>query len=139
MEERRSARVGTVSGLALLAGGTAVAAVAESTQSLFATGLLGLLGAGMWHALVIEIRRQARRGSPGGWAAQDTANAVLLACYAAIALIATVPSGIPGPVRAVFLGLSLGYAAACAYFVLERRRAAGTVRHDTAGVSAGVR
>jgi hypothetical protein len=128
--------VGTVSGLALLAGGTVVAAVAEGTQSLFATLLLGLLGAGMWHALLIEIRRQARRGSPGGWAAQDTANAVLLACYAAIALIATVPAGTPGPVRAVFPGLFLGYAAACAYFVRERRRAPATVRHDTAGVPA---
>jgi hypothetical protein len=125
--------VGTVSGLALLAGGTTVAAVAEVTHSIFAPVLLGLLAAGMWHALLIEIRRQAHRGSPGGWAAADTANTVLLACWAAIAMIATVPSGVPGPVRAVLAFLIIGYAVSCGYFVRERRRTVSTPARVTAG------
>src|SRR4051812_32892153 len=81
VEERRGARVGTVSGLALLAGGTAVAGVAGGAHSIFATILLGLLALVMGHALLVEIRRQARRRSPR-WARQDTINAVLLGCWA---------------------------------------------------------
>jgi len=119
--ERRSARVGTVSGLALLAGGTAIAAVAGGAHSIFATILLGMLTVGMGHALLEEIRRQARR-SMAGWAARDTINAVLLAAWAAGALITTVLAVTPASVRVVGLGLSLGYALSCAYFVLERRR-----------------
>ncbi|MFG1607129.1 hypothetical protein [Actinoplanes sp. NPDC049265] len=121
MEERRSARVGTVSGLALLAGGTAIAAVAGGAHSIFATILLGMLAVGMGHALMEEIRRQARR-SMTGWAAHDTVNAVLLASWAAGALITTVLAVHPATVRAVGLLLSLGYALSCAYFVVERRR-----------------
>ncbi|MEV6634454.1 hypothetical protein AB0M54_27275 [Actinoplanes sp. NPDC051470] len=121
MEERRSARVGTVSGLALLSGGTAIAAVAGGAHSIFATILLGMLAVGMGHALMEEIRRQARR-SMAGWAAHDTVNAVLLASWAAGALITTVLAVAPGTVRAVGLVLSLGYALSCAYFVVERRR-----------------
>jgi hypothetical protein len=121
VEERRSARVGTVSGLALLAGGTAVAAVAGGAHSIFATILLGMLAAGMGHALMEEIRRQARR-STAGWAAHDTVNAVLLAGWAAGALAATILAVHPGTVRAVGLLLSLGYAMSSAYFVVERRR-----------------
>jgi hypothetical protein len=122
VEERRSARIGTVSGLALLAGGTAVAAVAGGAHSIFSTALLGLLAAGMGHALLDEIRRQARRRSVGGWAVRDTVNTVLLACWAAGALIATILAVAPATVRAVGLALSLGYAVSCGYFVLERRR-----------------
>jgi hypothetical protein len=122
VEERRGARVGTVSGLALLLGGTAVAAVAGGAHSIFATILLGMLAVGMGHALLEEIRRQARRRSAGGWAAQDTINTVLLACWSAGALIATALAAGPPQVRAVGLALSLGYAVSCGYFVVERRR-----------------
>jgi hypothetical protein len=122
VEERRGARIGTVSGLALLAGGTAVAAAAGA-HSVFATALLGMLTLGLAHALLVEIRRQARRRSPGGWAAHDTVNAVLLAGWAVGALVATVAAVPSVPVRAVGLLLSLGYAVSCAYFVSERRRA----------------
>ncbi|MFB9360764.1 hypothetical protein [Actinoplanes nipponensis] len=122
MEERRAARVGTVSGLALLAGGTAVAAVAGGAHSVFATLLLGLLALGLGHALLTEIRRQAgRRG--GGWAAQDSINTVLLAGWAAGALTMAVLPVVPVPVRAVGALLTLGYGLSCASFVRERRRA----------------
>ncbi len=123
MEERRSARVGTVSGLALLAGGTAVAAVTGGTHSIFATILLAMLAVGMSHALLTEIRRQARRRTVGGWAAQDTINTVLLASWAAGSLAATVLAVAPVLVRAVGALLTLGYAVSCGYFVRERRRA----------------
>jgi hypothetical protein len=123
VEERRSARIGTVSGLALLTGGTAIAAVAGGAHSIFATVLLGMLAVGMGHALFEEIRRQARRQSPGGWAARDTINTVLLASWSAVALITTVLAAGPTPVRAVGLSLSLGYATSCGYFVVHRRRA----------------
>ena len=118
MKERRSARIGTVSGLALLAGGTAVAAVSGGSHSVFATALLGMLAVGMAHALLTEIRRQASRRTAGGWAAADTLNAVLLAGWAIGALSATPLVGAP---VAVFL--TLGYGLSCAYFVRERRRA----------------
>ncbi len=120
VEERRAARVGTVSGLALLTGGTAVAAV--GAHSIFAAVLLGMLAAGMGHALLDEIRRQARRRSTPAWARHDTVNTVLLASWAAGALIATVLAVVPVPVRAVGLALTLGYAGSCAYFVAQRRR-----------------
>ena len=122
MEERRSARTGTVSGLALLAGGTAVAAVAGGSHSAFATILLGLLTVGLGHALVVEIRRQARRRAPGGWGRTDTVNAVLLACWAEAALVLTIVAG-PLPLRLVGGGLAAAYAGSCGFFVTERRRA----------------
>jgi hypothetical protein len=122
VEERRKARVGTVSGLALLAGGTAVAAVAGGAHSVFATILLGMLALGMGHALLTEIQRQARRRTVGGWAAQDTINTVLLASWAAGALTATLLAVVPATVRAVGVLLTLGYALSCAYFVHERCR-----------------
>jgi hypothetical protein len=127
VEERRAARIGTVSGLALLAGGTAVAAAAGGARSVFATVLLVLLTAGMGHALLDEIRRQARRRSAGGWATHDTLNTVLLASWAGAALIGTVLAVAPPTVRAAGLTLTLGYAASCAYFVRERRRAITTL------------
>src|SRR3982750_2340886 len=96
--ERRAARVGTVSGLALLAGGTAVAAVAGGAHSIFATILLSMLAVGMGHALLTEIQRQARRQSIGGWARQDTVNTVLLASWAGGALIGTLLAVAPGSV-----------------------------------------
>lgn len=122
VEERRAARVGTVSGLALLVGGTAAAAVTGGTHSVFATIMLGLLTAGMGHALLDEIRRQARRGSAHGWARHDTVNTLLLASWSVGALVAAGLLVAPVAVRAVGLTLSLGYAVSCAYFVIERRR-----------------
>ncbi|GAA0474813.1 hypothetical protein, partial [Paractinoplanes deccanensis] len=125
MEERRSARVGTVSGLALLAGGTAMAAASGGgTHSVFATFLLVLLTAGLGHALAVEISRQARRGSPPRWRRADTANAVLLGTWAELSLILAIV--MPGPERFVGLGLAAAYTAGCVYFVTERRRAAAT-------------
>ena len=121
MEERRSARIGTVSGLALLAGGTAVAAVAGGAHSVFATILLGLLAVGMGHSLLVEIRRQARRRTPGGWCRADTVNLALLACWAEAALVLTIEGG-PVALRLVGALLAGGYAASCGYFVTERRR-----------------
>jgi hypothetical protein len=121
VEERRGARVGTVSGLALLVGGTAIAAAAGGTHSVFATILLSMLAAGLAHALIDELRRQARRAAPG-WARHDTVNAVLLASWAAGALSAAVLAVAPASVRAVGLGLALGYAVSCGYFVVTRRR-----------------
>jgi hypothetical protein len=123
VEERRAARVGTVSGLALLAGGTAFAAVAGGTHSAFSTVLLGLLALGMGHALLTEIQRQARRRTVGGWAVQDTINTALLACWSVGALAVTVLAVMPVMVRAVGGLLTFGYAVSCAYFVRERRRA----------------
>ncbi|WP_433372585.1 hypothetical protein ACQPZX_00085 [Actinoplanes sp. CA-142083] len=123
MEERRSARIGTVSGLALLAGGTAVAAVAGGAHSIFATILLGLLALGMSHSLLVEIRRQARRWTPGGWGRADTINAVLLGCWAEAALILTILEAGPVPVRIVGGLLAAAYSGSCAYFVTQRRRA----------------
>jgi hypothetical protein len=122
VEERRGARVGTVSGLALLAGGTAVAAVAGGAHSIFATVLLGLLAVGMGHSLHVEIRRQARRRGPGGWARQDTVNATLLALWTAFALVLTILPAGPWSVRAVGVTLTGLYAVSCGYFVHERRR-----------------
>jgi hypothetical protein len=122
VEERRGARVGTVSGLALLVGGTAVVAVAGGAHSIFATILLGLLAVGLGHAFVDEIGRQARRGSPDGWAGHDTINSVLLATWSVGTLIATVLAVEPTSVRAVGFALSIGYALSCAHFAVERRR-----------------
>jgi hypothetical protein len=136
VEERRSARVGTVSGLALLAGGTAVAAVAGGTHSIFSTVLLGMLAVGMGHALLTEIQRQARRRTIGGWAAEDTVNTVLLASWSAGALITTVLAVAPAMVRAVGVLLTLGYAMSCAYFVRERRRAITLPATETASAPA---
>lgn len=122
VEERRSARVGTVSGLALLAGGTAVASAAGDTHSIFATVLLATLALGMGHALLDEIRRQARRRSASGWVTHDTINAVLLACWAVGALITSLLTVAPAPVRFLGGGLFVAYALCCAHFVVERRR-----------------
>jgi hypothetical protein len=130
VEERRAARIGTVSGLALLAGGTAVAAVAGGSHSVFATILLGLLTLGMGHALLDEIQRQARR-RVGVWCAHDTANTVLLGSWSGVALITSVLAITPATVRTVGLALSLGYAMSCAYFVIERRRTITTTAFTT--------
>jgi hypothetical protein len=123
VKERRQARIGTVSGLALLAGGTAVAAVAGSAHTIFATVLLGLLTLGLGHSLVVEIGRQALRRSAGGWSRHDTINAILLGLWAEIALIMGIL--LPGSLvmRSVGVFLSLAYALNCVYFVTKRRRA----------------
>ncbi|MFI5495438.1 hypothetical protein [Actinoplanes sp. NPDC051859] len=121
MRERRSGRIGTVSGLALLVGGTAVAAVAGGTHSIFATIMLGLLAMSLGHALVTEIQRQARRQTVS-WTAADTVNAILLLAWSVVALTGTILANGPLPVRAVGLALSLSYALSAAYFVRDRRR-----------------
>ncbi len=121
MEERRRARVGTVSGLALLTGSTALVAVAGGRHSIFATLLLGLLSVGMAHALVVEIQRQARRRTRI-WGRHDSVNAILLAAWSACAVaIVLIPSA-SRVVQLLCAGLAAGYAAACVYFVVERRR-----------------
>jgi Na+-transporting NADH:ubiquinone oxidoreductase subunit NqrB len=131
VEDRRRPRIGTVSGLALLTGGTAVAAATGGAHSIFATLLLGMLAVGMAHALIDEIRRQARRRSAAGWARHDTVNALLLAIWSAGALSVAVPAIAPAAVRAVALLLSLGYALSCAYLMIERRR---TIAAESAAV-----
>jgi hypothetical protein len=131
VEERRSARIGTVSGLALLAGGTAVAAVAGGGHSIFATILLGLLALGMGHALLDEIRRQTERRIPR-WVRQDWVNAILLGCWAEAALLATILVTDPAPVRGVLAALTAGYAGACLYFVTLRRRAIASIPQSPA-------
>jgi hypothetical protein len=125
VEERRKARVGTVGGLALLTGGTAIAAVAGGAHSIFATMTLGLLALGMGHALMDEIRRQATRGPAGGWVVHDTVNALLLGSWAVGALGSA--AFYPGSLRlrAVGLCLAVGYTAICAIFVSLRRRTVG--------------
>ena len=130
--ERRSARVGTVSGLALLVGGTAVAAVAGGAHSIFATILLGLLTVGMGHALLEEIRRQAHRVAPT-WAVQDMINAGLLATLAVGAVITAVLPVVDSPVRAVCLLLTLGYALSLSYFIVGRRRVIAELSSSPAG------
>jgi hypothetical protein len=131
VKERRSARIGTVSGLALLAGATAIAAVAGGAHSVFATVLLGLLSLGMSHALLDEIRRQAGRLSAGGWAVQDTVNSALLGAWSIAALISSVTVVTTSAVRAVLLGLFIAYALSCVYFVTQRRRALVTPRSES--------
>lgn len=135
MEERRAARVGTVGGLALLTGGTAIGSVV-GTHSSLTTAALGLLAIGMAHALLDEIRRQAQRASAGGWATEDTVNAVLLSVWSAGALVVTVLTVAPPPVRAVAGALSLGYAVVCGYFVQQRRRAVAERPVPAAGPTA---
>ena len=104
-----------------------MAAAGEGGASLAATGLLGLLTVGLGHSLVVEIKRQARRESPGGWSREDTVNTVLLGIWAEGALIAAIQQIGPPAVQAVALGLALAYAACCGYFVTERRRAIADV------------
>jgi hypothetical protein len=126
VKERRGGHIGTISGLALLTGATALAAVAGGRHSLFATLLLGLLSLGMAHSLYVEIRRQAGRRAV--WSRHDTINTVVLAAFGEAALLITIAAGGPEPVRAVGPILSLAYAGACALFVTERRRAIATIQ-----------
>jgi hypothetical protein len=118
VEERRT---GTVSGLALLVGATALAAVAGGAHSVFATLLLGLLSLGLSHSLYVEIGRQAHRRA--GWSRHDTINTAVLAACGETALLITIITPASTPLRAVGLTFSLGYAAACGLFVTQRRRA----------------
>ena len=135
MKERRAARIGTVSGLALLNGGTAFAAVAGNHHSIFATVLLGLLTLGMSHALAVEIQRQAHRGAEAGWCRHDTVNTALLACWAFGAGLITMLPSASGAVRGVGLALTIGYAVGCTYFVVERRRTVSAPSRSPASAS----
>jgi hypothetical protein len=133
VRERRSARIGTVSGLALLAGCTAVAAVAGGAHSIFATVLLGLLTLGLGHSLHVEIRRQAGRRTPGGWCSADTVNMVLLAGWVGAALVLTIEAG-PIPLRLVGGALAVAYTGCCGYFITQRRRSIAARPAPPAGV-----
>jgi hypothetical protein len=104
-----------------MTGATAMAAVGGGHHSVFATILLALLALGMAHAFTVEIQRQAHRRS-GRWGRHDIVNTVLLAGWALGALTIAVLPYPPAPVRVLGLLLTLSYAAACAYFVAERRR-----------------
>jgi hypothetical protein len=75
----------------------------------------------MGHSLLVEIRRPARRWTPGGWCRADTVNMVLLACWAEAALVLGIVAG-PIALRLVGGTLAAGYAACCEYFVTERGR-----------------
>ncbi|BCJ43640.1 hypothetical protein GCM10010168_40510 [Actinoplanes ianthinogenes] len=121
-QERRKPRVGTVSGLALMTGATAMTAVAGGHHSVFATILLALLALGMAHAFTVEIQRQAHRRA-GRWGRHDVVNTVLLAGWAVGALTVAALPYPSGPVRIMGLLLTFSYTAACVYFVAERRRA----------------
>ncbi|GAA0563749.1 hypothetical protein GCM10010172_53910 [Paractinoplanes ferrugineus] len=84
--------------------------------------LLGLLALGVGHSLLVEIRRQAHR-QVRRWARTDTINAVLLGCWAELALIMSIlEAGQPTPVRIVNAALAAAYGGSCVYFVHERRR-----------------
>ena len=135
MEERRKARIGTVNGLAVLAGGTAIAAVAGGAHSVFATILHALLTLGLAHSLIVEIKRQARRRSAVGWHRHDTVNSVLLAVWAELALAGGLLLDVSRPMRGVSLALAIAYASACAYLVVERRRAIAARTRPTAFVA----
>jgi hypothetical protein len=126
VKERRGGHIGTISGLALLTGATALAAVAGGRHSIFATLLLGLLSLGMGHSLFVEIRRQAHRRA--SWSRHDTVNTVILAAYGEAALLITILTGGPEPVRTVGPILSVTYAAACALFVTGRHRAIAAIQ-----------
>jgi protein-S-isoprenylcysteine O-methyltransferase Ste14 len=115
------ARIGPVVGLALLAGGTAGAAVSERGHSSWAVLTLVLLAFGVGCALVDEVRKQARRNAR--WNRTDTANAVLLGGYAAVALAATLVGVVRLPDQVVGALLAVAYAGLCGYFVWRRRRA----------------
>ena len=107
----------------MLAGGTAVAAVAGGVHSVFATVLLGLLTLGLGHSLAVEIRRQARRRNAGGWSRHDSINTVLLGVWSEGAMIMTILWPGSWMLRAVGLTLSLAYGVSCGFFVTQRRRA----------------
>lgn len=127
ISERRKARVGTVSGLALMTGATAMVAVSGGHHSVFATILLALLALGMAHAFTVEIQRQAHRRT-GSWGRGDLINTVLLASWAVASLtIAALPYP-PVSVRVLGLLLTFSYVAAAAYFVAERHHAIATPR-----------
>jgi hypothetical protein len=140
VEERRAARAGTVSGLALLVGATALIAATRGAHSIFAASLLCLLSAGLAHALLDEIRRQARRRS-AGWAVADTVNAVLLAGWSVGAATTAALVAAPVTVRVVTLTLACGYALSCGYFIAERRRtvrsSGGTATASSSAAQAG--
>lgn len=98
------------------------ASVGGDHQSLSATLLLGTLALVLGHSLIDEIKRQARRVS-GGWTRTDTINSVLLGLWTELALVSSILVLDTVATRAVGLALAASYAAACGYFVTERRRA----------------
>lgn len=97
------------------------ASVGGDHQSLSATLLLGVLTLVLGHSLIEEIKRQARRAS-AGWTRKDTTNAVLLGLWTESALTMSILLLDTVPTRAVGLALAASYAAACGYFVTQRRR-----------------
>jgi hypothetical protein len=135
ISERRTPRVGTVSGLALMTGATAMAAIGGGQHSVFATILLALLALGMAHAFTVEIQRQAHRRA-GRWGRNDLINTVLLASWAVASLTIAMLPYPPASVRILGLLLTFSYTAAAAYFVAERHRAiAAAQAESTSSVS----
>lgn len=113
------------------------ASVGGEHQSLSATLLLGVLTLVLGHSLIEEIKRQARRAS-AGWTRKDTINAVLLGLWTELALAVSILLLDTVPTRAVGLALAASYAAACGYFVTERRRAIATVAAEAASPDGAV-
>ena len=105
-----------------MVGATALVAISGGQHSIFAVLLLGLLSMVLAHALVVEIQRQARRRSQTVWYRTDTVNTVLLACWALMAGALGAAPFTPRPVNGLCGLLAVGYTAASAYFVVERRR-----------------
>ncbi|MFI1992476.1 hypothetical protein [Actinoplanes sp. NPDC020271] len=138
--ERRAPRIGSVSGLALMTGATAMAAVGGGHHSVFATILLALLALGMAHAFTVEIQRQAHRRT-GRWGRNDLINTVLLASWAVTSLTIALLPYPPVSVRVLGLLLTFSYAAAAAYFVAERHHAitAASTRTTAAVTAASTR
>jgi hypothetical protein len=119
--DTQDARVWPLIGLALLTGGVASAGVAQRGHNLFAVVTLVTLSVGVGCALVDKVRNQARR--PARWAGTDTANALLLALHAALAVAAGQAGVLHAPLGTI---LSAAYAGLCGYFVWHRRRATVT-------------
>ena len=103
-------------GLALLTGGVASAGVAQGAHNAFAVVTLVLLSVGVGCALVDEVRSQARRAAR--WSGTDTANTLLLALHAVLALAAGQAGVLQAPLGAV---LCSAYAALAGYFAWRRR------------------
>lgn len=117
-------------------GGTALAAsIGGDHQSLSASLLLGSLALGLSHSLLEEIKRQARRTS-ATWSRSDSINAVVLGAGAEAVLLASILVLHAPATRAVGLVLAVAYAAACGYFVTERRRALADAKPAKASTSA---
>lgn len=124
MTTTQRAKLGPVIGLALLAGGTATAAVSERGHSAVAVFTLFLLAIGVACALVDEVRRQA--GRAGGWHRTDTLGVLLLGGTGVVALAATNLVTVHWPIQALGNLLAIVYVSLSGFYAWRRRRAAST-------------